>query len=250
MKTMPFAAFMVAAHFSLTAVQAQTPTVPVQFAATQKTSLTAQDILIRHIQALGGPEKISSLKTVRIRQTTSAQNQDVQQMLYIIPGEGIRSELNAMGTDIIVVARADSGWQVNPALYGNQKPVSLPASQVKSIRAQADLFGPLVNAQAKGHTVTYEGDEKVDGDLCYKLTVTTLLGNQYTTFVSQTSNMLHKMTLKSSELYYLNYKNVEGYLFPEQVDIYSAGIKASITDRQFEVNKPFDEALFKMPTTK
>ncbi|UFH55066.1 hypothetical protein [Spirosoma sp. KNUC1025] len=247
MKTMPVAAILLAAHISLTTVQAQNPTAPVQFASTQKTTLSAEDILTKHIQALGGLEKLRSLKTVLIRQTTSAQNQDIQQTLYVIPGEGIRSEINAMGTEIIVVARADSGWQVNPALYGNQKPMSLEATQIKSVRAQSDLFGPLVSVQAKGHAVTYEGDEKVDGELCYKLTISTLTGNQFTTYVSQKSNMLHKMTTKNSELYYLNYKNVGGYMFPEQIDIYSGGVKASINERSFEVNKPFDDALFKMP---
>lgn len=85
--------------------------------------------------------------------------------------------MNAMGTQIIVVARADSGWQGNPPLYGNGQAVALSARQAKSASAQADLFGPLVSAQAKGHMVTYDGDEKMEGNLCHKLTVATLAGS-------------------------------------------------------------------------
>lgn len=248
MKNLFVAAILMAASASLPTAQAQN--VPVQFATLRTPTLTAQAVLEKHIEALGGTEKLSALKTVIVKQTTSAQNQEIPQTLYILPGKGIRSEMNAMGTQIIVVARADSGWQVNPPLYGNGQAVALSARQAKSASSQADLFGPLVSAQAKGHTVTYDGDEKMEGDLCHKLTVATLTGGQYTAYIAQKNYMLVKLITKSSEIYYADYRRVDGYWFPYTVEVISGGNKASLIDRSFEVNKPADEALFRMPTGK
>lgn len=244
MKTPLLVALLAAALLSLT-TQAQNP--PVQFATVRTATLTAQDVLDKHVQALGGTDKLQALQTVIVKQTTSAQNQEIPQTLYILPGKGVRSEMNAMGIEIVVAARADSGWQVNPALYGNQQAVALSDKQARSVCAQADLFGPLVSAQAKGHTVTYDGDEKIEGDLCHKLTVVTRTGGQYTAYVAQKNYMLVKLITKSSEVYYADYRNVAGYWFPHLVEVISGGTKASLTDRSFEVNKPVDDALFRMP---
>lgn len=247
MKHVVAAALLMAAPISLS-IQAQT--VPVQFAAQRTPTLTAQNVLDKHIEALGGTEKLNTLKTVIVKQTTSAQSQEIPQTLYILPGKGVRSEMNAMGFEIVVAARADSGWQVNPALYGNQQPVALSEKQAKSACAQADLFGPLVSVQAKGHTATYAGEEKIEAELCHKLTVITLTGTQYTAYVSQKNYMLRKLITKSSEVYYADYRNVDGYWFPYLVEIISGGNKASLTDRSFAVNTPIDDALFKRPVAR
>lgn len=158
--------------------------------------------------------------------------------------------MNAMGFEIVVAARADSGWQVNPAQYGNAQPVALSARQARSVCAQADLFGPLVTAHEKGFAITYDGDEKIEGDLSYKLTVTTPTGNQYVAFVSQQNHMLVKLITKSSEVFYADYRNIDGYWFPHTVEVISSGNKANIIDRSFEVNKPISDNLFDMPAAK
>ncbi|WP_020607443.1 hypothetical protein [Spirosoma spitsbergense] len=246
MKKSFFAALLVAAPLSLTSIQAQNTTV--QFAALKTATLTAQDVLDKHMQALGGTEKIGTLKSVILKQITLAQTQEIRQTLYILPGKGVRSEMNTMGFEITIAARGDSGWQVNPAMYGNQQPVALPAKEARAVCAQADLFGPLASAKALGHEVTYGGDEKIDGELCHKLTATTLSGSQYTGYISTKSYMLVKLITKSMEVYYSDYQKVGDYWFPHLVEIISGGNKASLTDRHFEVNKSINDDLFNMPS--
>ncbi|WP_266364730.1 hypothetical protein [Tellurirhabdus rosea] len=249
MKTSAFLTLLTGATLALGTAQAQVQTALLasNHAARQMPVLKTQEILDKHIQALGGTEKLNALKTVIVRQTTSAQGQDIPQTLYIVQGKAVRSEMNAMGIEIIVAAREDSGWQVNPAAYGNKQPVAMEPKQAKAACAQADVFGAIISAQAKGHTIAYDGDEKIDGDLCYRLAITNPRAGTYTAFVSQKSNMVVKLVTKSTEAYYSDYRNVDGYQFPHTVEVIASGTKVSLIDRRFEVNKPIDDALFAMP---
>src|SRR5438034_5395591 len=64
-----------------------------------------------------------------------------------------------------------SGWKIEP-WNGKRDPEALGEDEMHGILDDADFDGPLVNYQAKGNRVEYQGVEQIEGSDAYKLKVT------------------------------------------------------------------------------
>lgn len=207
----------------------------------------ATSILTKHIEAVGGLDKIKAVVSVKISQNISAQGYDIQQKLVIIPHDAVKSETNAMGSISIVSVKGESGWQINPAVYGNQTAVALKAGMVKAIKAQGDvIFSPLMDW--KNYKITLVGSEKVNDEEAYKLNVTVKENTEMTVFIGKTSFMILRTVSPGNEANYLDYINVNGFMLPSTVEMVARSGKMTITDRKFEINAIIDEGIFKMPS--
>lgn len=208
----------------------------------------AVEILTKHIEALGGYDNIKAIKSVKIKQTVTTQGYDIQQTLVIIPGDAIRSETNAVGNITIISVKGDSGWQINPAQYGNSTPVALSSGMVKTLKGQADIFGPLVDFKEKAYKMELQGTEKVNDQDAYKIKVTIKENLDMTVYIGTKSFMALRTTLGGAETNFYDYYKVNGFMQPSTVELISRSGKASISDRKIEINGSIDEAIFKMPT--
>jgi hypothetical protein len=200
----------------------------------------ATEILNKHIEALGGYDNIKAIKSVKVKQTVTAQGYDIQQSLIILPGEGLRSETNAVGNVTIISVKGDSGWQINPAQYGNNTPVALSASMVKAIKGQADIFGPLIDFKEKGYKMELQGTEKVNDEEAYKLKVTIKENLDIVTFISKKSYMVLRTVVSGNETNFYDYYKVDGFMQPSSMEVISRNGKITIGERKIEINVKVD----------
>jgi hypothetical protein len=207
----------------------------------------AGEIIKNHIEAIGGFEKINNLKSIIIKQTVSVQNYDIPQTITMVLGESLKTETNTMGNIAIVCVNGESGWQINPAQNGNNNPVELDAKQVKSIKKQADVFGPIVSYEKSGIVITIEGQEQIDKQECFKLKLAKG-ENESFVFLSKNTFLITKIQNKSQEVYYYDYKSINGYLLPTEVQVITPNAKVTISDRSFYINPKLVESTFKAPT--
>lgn len=208
----------------------------------------ATEILTKHIEALGGYDNIKAIKSVKIKQTVTAQGYDIQQNLVIIPGDAIRSETNAVGNITIISVKGDSGWQINPAQYGNSTPVALSTGMVKALKGQADIFGPLMDFKEKAYKMELQGTEKINDEEAYKLKVTIKENLDMTVYIGTKSFMALRTVLGGAETNFYDYYKVNGFMQPSTVELVSRNGKVSISDRKIEINGSIDEGIFKMPS--
>jgi len=129
---------------------------------------TADDIINKYIDAMGGKDKLAALKTLYLEGSIDASGQKLSIKTWFINKKAMRSEVGINGMTIYSVVTKDSGWSFNP-LMGQKEAEPMTPDQVKSAQTEFDIEGTLVNYKDKGYKVNYEGKDDVDGTEAYKL---------------------------------------------------------------------------------
>ena len=140
---------------------------------------TADEIINKHIDAIGGKEKIKSIKSMYTEYDMDVQGQQAPGVSYMLTGKGYRNEIDFGGQKIIQVYTDKGGWSINP-LMGQTSPEPLPEDQVKANKGNLNPGGPLAEYATLGGKVELSGTENVNGVSAHKvlLTVPDLYGDR------------------------------------------------------------------------
>lgn len=218
---------------------------------------SADEIINKHIEALGGKEKLSNLKTMKMMASIEiAPNMKAPMTLYFVNNKSVRTELEIQGMKMIQVMDGDSGWYIQP-FSGKKDPERMDAEMVRETKDETDLTGSLFDYKTKGHSVELIGKEDMEGTETYKFKVTKKSGDVEYVFLDGSSYLVLKETSKhkfkdkevESETLYSNYKNVEGIMCPFYVENREVGKGQgqAMNIDAIEVNPKVDLAMFKMP---
>lgn len=217
------------------------------FATITVSAQTADEIVNKHVTALGGADKLASLKTVKMEGTMNTQGIDVALTLTKKHMAGMRMDMEIMGTSNYQIATPTQGWVFMPVMQQTE-PQPMDAEQIKSVQSQMDIQGALFNYKEKGFTIESLGTEKVDGKDAYKLKVVKN-GKDVFYFIDAASNFIIKTTSKISaqgqemdvETTFADYKqNADGYWFSYT----NTTTQGTITFDKISSNLPVDDKLF------
>lgn len=217
------------------------------FATISLTAQTADEVVSKYVKAMGGAEKLASLKTVKMEGNLNTQGIDVALTLTKKHLAGMRMDMEIMGTSNYQMANTTSGWVFMPVMQQTE-PQAMEAEQVKSIQSQFDLQGSLFNYKEKGYTAEYVTTEKVDGKDAYKLKVIKE-GKTVFFYVDVVSNFVVKTASKVTaqgqemdvETTFSDYKqNAEGYWFAYT----NTTMQGVITFSKITANLPVEDKMF------
>ncbi|HAO45389.1 MAG TPA: hypothetical protein PLZ45_10655 [Ferruginibacter sp.] len=212
-----------------------------QFAQAQ----TADDVVNKYIDALGGKEKLSSLNSVRLSGSMSIQGNDIAITVTKLHMKGMRMDISVMGTENYQIITPGKGVMFMP-VQGMASPTDMPEDAVKAAQSQLDVQSALLNYKDKGTAVEFLGAEGND----YKLKVTFKNGISTTYFIGKSDNRLNKSVSKRSingeemeiETTYSNYKQVDGFWFAFTV---TSSVQGETNYDKIETNVKVDESIFK-----
>ncbi|MGV3557508.1 outer membrane lipoprotein-sorting protein [Larkinella arboricola] len=217
------------------------------------TAQTVEEIVSKHVTALGGKDKLNGVKTLYTERSLSVQGMDIPNKTTMVVGKALRTESSVMGNAMIQVIDGSTGWMIRPAMMGGSgNPEDMPAEMVKQQLGQLDPFGPLVNYQEKGNKVELVGKEKVEGKDSYHLKITTKEGLVMEEYLDSNTYLLNKLKVnmngQQGEMIFSDYKEVEGIPFANTTHMTSeqAG-NLVFTTNKVTINGPVDEAIFKKP---
>jgi hypothetical protein len=233
MKKSTLGLFAIAAAISIQSIKAQ----------------TVDEVIDKYEIALGGKEKLLSLKSVKMTGSISVQGFEVGVKVTIVDGVGSRNDISVPGMgEGFQVVNTQKGWDFMP-FRGQASPEEISADQLKSSQWLLDLQGLLVNYKEKGSQVELLGKENVSGTECFKLKLTSKMGNEYTLYIDTKNYYRIKSVTKTNskngeveaEVTYGDYKKTaDGYVFPY---LQTIG-EGSIVFSTIEINKPVDEKIF------
>ena len=218
---------------------------------------TADEIIAKYVRALGGPEAISAVTTIRMAGKYRGGGGFEAEYVQVNKRPGkVREEWTFSGLTGVYAFDGQTGWKIEP--WGGKKdPESLDEEESKSIAEDADFDGPLVDYRQKGHTVEYVGMDQVEGTETYKLKVKLKSGDVHYYFLDQETCMPIKIeiqrTVRGAEKYYEvwpgEYKRVAGWYVPFSMETNVKGSpdRGKTSMEKIEANVAYDDARFTKP---
>jgi hypothetical protein len=213
---------------------------------------TIDEIVAKHIEALGGAEKLKTVNTVVSERTLSAQGMEIPTKSVIVVGKSMRSESTVMGNSMVQVVHGEKGWKIMPSMLGGSgEPEDMSAEEIKPLFGQLDPFGALYNYQEKGNKLELLGKEKVDKKDMFHFKITTKEGLTMDEYLDASTYLVYKVSSniggQEGELVFSGYEEVEGIKMPNTIDISGPmGAFTMITNKTV-INGPVDEQIFAKP---
>jgi outer membrane lipoprotein-sorting protein len=211
------------------------------------TAQTADEIVDKHITALGGKEALLKLNTLTMEGTMNVMGNDISVKMAQVQNKGQRQDIITMGMNGYAIVTYKEGWSYMPFM-GQTKPEPVPADQIKEALDDLDIQGNLLNYKEKGHTVEYLGTVDVEGTECHKLKVTRKTSGDQTMYIDPKSFMIVRTVTKRNamgqememKVDYSDYKPVSGIMLPHSITQQFGTIVIS----SVKVNEPVDDKMF------
>ncbi len=217
---------------------------------------SADDIINKHIDAIGGKANISKVNSIYEEATMQVMGNEAPNTITILNGKGYKSETDFNGQKIVNTVTDKGGWMINP-MAGANDATAIPADQYKNLKEQLYVGGPLVNYAANGYKAELLGQEKVGNVNAYKIKLTSSDSTETTYFIDPTTYYLIKAVRHGNAMgqdveitaSFSNFQKTDvGFVMPYTTDLDFGGqFQLSTTIKKVEINKPVDPKIFDMP---
>lgn len=222
---------------------------------------TADEILAKYFANIGGLDKWKSLKSFTQTGKAMQMGQEFPMTLYAKSPNKIKVVLNIQGTEL--VARAYDGttaWMLNP-FGGGKDPVKMDDEMAKDVKDE-EFESDFIDYKKKGHEITLEGTEEVEGVKCFKLKmvknknnpkddVTELHYFDSENFVPICQTFyIRSGPQKGTEIksYMSDYQDVDGLMFPFSMEQKVNGQTImKMTMEKIAINNITDDSVFAFP---
>ncbi len=239
MKTTTTCFFTLMALLSLTIAKAQ----------------SADDIIAKHLDAVGGKDKIAQVTSMYIESNTNIMNMDAATKTYIVNGKGYRTESDFNGQSLVQVVTDKGGWMINP-FTGAATATAMTDDEYQPRADVIYAIDPLINYAANGSKVVLAGQEKVGDVNAYKLQLTNKYNKEtdyyidpttwYIIKTSATANMMGQPTTISTTL--SNFQKTDfGIVMPYSMSTDFGQGTLTVTVQKVVVNQQIDATMFDMP---
>jgi hypothetical protein len=214
---------------------------------------TAEDVVSKYLDALGGKKTISKIKTMVVEGTMEIEGMGEAPMkTTTVNGKGVKVEMDMMGSMVVNCMTDEGGWAINPFM-GSSTPEDIPEDQYNSGKYQIDVGGPFINYPDNGFKMEVMGKEAVGDSKAVRLKLTSPEGIVSEHLFDMDSGHLVR-SIEDGDMgenisTYSDFRKVEGFVSPFAMEISAAGGQAYIyiTVNKVEVNTPVDESIFAKP---
>ena len=228
--------------------------VTVLFCSVSVYSQTVDEIISKHLDAVGGKEKLTGITSVHMEGTVEVMGTSGTTSSTILNGKASRTQSELGGQQVVNVITDKGGWQINQ-FAGISDPQAISDEQYKAGHDQI-YVEPFLGYAARGGKAELQGQEKVGDINAYKIkytnkdsAVTTYYIDPSTFQVIQMSavsnNMGQQVEVKST---YSDFQKTDyGLVVPHSIEIDFGGqFTVSSKMQKIEVNQPVDASIFEM----
>ena len=218
--------------------------------------LTADQIVQKHVEAIGGVDKLNAIHTLVVTGKASILGQvDAPLTIQVRRPNRMRLEITYQGKKVVQAFDGMVAWTINPLV--DNEPKQSSDDDTRAAQESSDFIGGnLVDYKSKGNTVELVDKEDIEGLAVYKLKITKKSGSVEYDYLDAKSflpvktegrrTQFGQQVLYESKI--SDYKPVEGVLMPFSMkQMVNGRLAMEITIEKMDANVPLDEAVFKMP---
>ncbi len=218
---------------------------------------TVEEILHNYFENIGGKDKWTNIKSMKIEGTMSMQGMNLPVTIYSKAPNKEYVEMKVMDKTIIEAFDGVTSWRVNPFMGGTEPQMGTSEESEEASKEQFE--NEFINYKDKGHTLTFEGREEIEGTLCFKLKMVKVTGEETIHFFDEETYvpiMIRTaiteegpMKGKLTETYFSDYDEVgDGLIMAMYIETKMEGqILQKMTFEKVEINPQIDDAQFVMP---
>lgn len=209
-----------------------------------------EEIIKKHIEAIGGKEAWNKVKSMRSEATMKANGAEIKLTFIQIDKKAMRQNISLMGMEGYSILTEKEGWSYMP-FQGQTKPEPMTADDVKNGQDGLSLQDEFLTYKELGKKLDFLGKDDMDGTECYKFKMTNKNGQETTYYLDASSYLTIKQSSKvkangkemEASTMYSNYKKLpEGIVYPMTV----GGGWGDTEFTKVEVNPVIDEKEFKV----
>jgi len=222
--------------------------------------LTAVQVVDKNIAAKGGLQAWRAVQAMSFSGKMDAGGKQNVQLPFVIEMKRPRKtrvEIEFANDKAVQVYDGANGWKLRPFL-GRRDGETFSADEMKAASMESELDGPLVDYSTKGTQVNLEGVEKVEGHDAYKLKLAMKGGQVRHLWVDRQIFLEVKIEglprrmdgkMRPVEIYYRDYKPVNGLMVPYVLETTVQGAKQShkMTIESVKVNPKLEDSIFAKP---
>lgn len=209
------------------------------------------EIINKHIEAIGGKDNWNKVKTLRSEATMKANGAEIKMTFIQVDKKAMRQNISLMGMEGYSIITEKEGWSFMP-FQGQTKPEPMTADDVKNAQDGLYLQDEFLTYKELGKKLEFLGKDDMDGTECFKFKMTDKNAQETTYFLDASSYLTIKQTSKikadgkemEGSTMYSNYKKLpEGVVYPMTV----GGGWGDTEFTKIEINPVIDEKEFKVP---
>ena len=207
--------------------------------------ISAEEIINKYIEAIGGKDALSNVKSMVTKSSFSMQGMEIQIISHQKESEKLLVETQMAGNTMAKqVFDGEKGFIVSP--MGQQE---FEGDDLLNLKISAIIF-PELDYKDLGFSLTVREIEPVDGKDAYKVAITNPVGNTSIHFFDVETGLRVKEINDSEQgsvvITYKSYDSVDGIKFPKEFEQSMAGQAMEITVSEILINSEIDDSIFEI----
>jgi len=220
-------------------------------AVSQQPQLSVDEIVAKHLDAIGGLERLKDIQTMKKVAKVTMQGRETTTTMYFKRPNMSRQETTVDGKQVINAFDGTTPWIINPHT-GFNRPVAVSGAQAASIREDSSFDSPLVDYKSRGTIIDYVGKEPLGEGEAHHLRVTSASRQVRHLYLDATTYLELKLAadVGGAKLEQLSsdYRDVEGVKVAHHLKtMVNGAVQAEMQLESVEFNLPLETALFRMP---
>jgi hypothetical protein len=225
------------------------------------THLTAKQIVAKNVKARGGLDawrKIDTMVSIGQLETGNPSMPRVPFVLQQARPNKARFEVHVHDKTSVRVFNGVEGWKLHQSQNGSPEVAPYTADEIATARDGLGIDGPLIDYQAKGIGVDFDGIDEVAGKKAYRLNVKLPSGATRRWWIDAATFLDLKYERESRTstgqsatvtVSFANYKAVDGLMIPHSTITGEEGGKAveAMLVEQVFFNRPMGDKVFTEP---
>jgi hypothetical protein len=212
---------------------------------------TLDEIVAKHIEAIGGKTNWSKLIVLRTECTMKSQGTDINFTIVQIDKKCMRQDIAVAGMVGYNIINTKEGWNYAP-WQGHTKAEAMTADDVKNSQDELWIQDEFITYKELEKSLEYIGKDDVDGTECFKLKMVSKDGKETTFFIDPSTYYVIKQTEKMNSngqvmenaTFFSDYKKLdEGIVYPMSI----SGEWGEMSITKLEINPKIDESIFSLP---